>query len=728
MVTIAEVQSAAGVSESIAREALALGERKLSGRRIPFRDDPNLERAKAFVFNDPEFLRKRSAVIGRGRGSGVPLKGTPIQVQPGAREIAESLPTATGFQESLNIPQPSTNRIQDFFKGTGREVQGGVFLKPGELGVGEWEIVVLKQYVFGIKRISTEVRGKIRKKSEDVAEFLTKTPSVKDTELVGTSLFAREFQRGLITGIPTLIETGVGLVFQPIKTTKEVVGGFIDIPSRVREDPFGATGRITGEVISQSLLFRGTGRGRVRTPKAEPVEIIKPADITKTPLRTTFPFEIDLGSFDIKTPVRQKQQLRKFKSEFAPEPIKFDLDPTFVKELEFASKIQRARFKSGADIIKIDKSGIPRIREVPEPKAKGIFAEISPDLIKELKFELDQPKRFDIPKQPKAKKLKSLEEKGIFVELTPEFIREVKFETTLPKRFDIEAPKRKIKKKAKPKPQEPFFTFEFKSPEIKGLDVQPRGRQQLLLRPPKQIQRLKQKPVKPLLKLEGIPRFAGGEGLTSLQLRGFGIQRTAQLQQLQIQSQKQLSGLAQDLKFPSQKQLQAQKFGEFDAIKTKGIQKQRVRDSQLVFPSLKQEINQITKQLQKVEFGQPQITAHRPRQAQPFPLFQPQRAEQRQLFGSPIFNRLEFEPFVPLPPGEPRKKRKDKKKKKSKKVRIPIRPSFTGIILEIEEAPSFISERLGVLPGQIRGLATGFNISRRRKKTKKSRGRFLTDL
>ena len=53
----------------------------------------------------------------------------------------------------------------------------------------------------------------------------------------------------------------------------------------------------------------------------------------------------------------------------------------------------------------------------------------------------------------------------------------------------------------------------------------------------------------------------------------------------------------------------------------------------------------------------------------------------------------------------------------NKRTRIPIRPSFTGIVLEIEEAP-IISPTLGVVPGQIRGLRTGLAPPRRKKKKK----------
>jgi len=54
-----------------------------------------------------------------------------------------------------------------------------------------------------------------------------------------------------------------------------------------------------------------------------------------------------------------------------------------------------------------------------------------------------------------------------------------------------------------------------------------------------------------------------------------------------------------------------------------------------------------------------------------------------------------------------------KVKKKGAKVKRKIAPSFTGIVLGIQEAP-FISERLGVTPFQIRGLRTGRNRRKRR--------------
>ncbi len=68
------------------------------------------------------------------------------------------------------------------------------------------------------------------------------------------------------------------------------------------------------------------------------------------------------------------------------------------------------------------------------------------------------------------------------------------------------------------------------------------------------------------------------------------------------------------------------------------------------------------------------------------------------------------------------RKRKTKKvtKIKRKRPRVPIRPSFTGIIVGVEEA-AIVSETFGVTPGQIRGLATGFERPKRKKKKNKKK-------
>ncbi len=67
-----------------------------------------------------------------------------------------------------------------------------------------------------------------------------------------------------------------------------------------------------------------------------------------------------------------------------------------------------------------------------------------------------------------------------------------------------------------------------------------------------------------------------------------------------------------------------------------------------------------------------------------------------------------------------RRKKKEKKVRKGKRIITPVRPSFTGIVLGIEEA-AFVDPRFGVSPLTIRGLATGFDVPPRRKKKKVSK-------
>lgn len=64
-----------------------------------------------------------------------------------------------------------------------------------------------------------------------------------------------------------------------------------------------------------------------------------------------------------------------------------------------------------------------------------------------------------------------------------------------------------------------------------------------------------------------------------------------------------------------------------------------------------------------------------------------------------------------------RRKRKEKKVKRGERIITPIRPSFTGIVLGIESA-AFVDPRFGVSPLEIRGLATGFEVQARRRKSK----------
>ncbi len=134
-----------------------------------------------------------------------------------------------------------------------------------------------------------------------------------------------------------------------------------------------------------------------------------------------------------------------------------------------------------------------------------------------------------------------------------------------------------------------------------------------------------------------------------------------------------------------------------------------------------QDLTQIP--IQKELLGQLPKQLQQPKQKQRLKQRQQQKQLQRQVpltiepfadFGD-FFGGFDFGiPFIlPKRPrlGGEKEKKKPKKRAKSK---IRIAPSFTGIVLGIEAAPE-ISERFGVLPGQIRGLETG------RKKKKKKR-------
>ena len=116
--------------------------------------------------------------------------------------------------------------------------------------------------------------------------------------------------------------------------------------------------------------------------------------------------------------------------------------------------------------------------------------------------------------------------------------------------------------------------------------------------------------------------------------------------------------------------------------------------------STKQTGRQVTKQLELApQIFQPSIT---PRMRTPF---EP-------------FGDFGFVPFALFPSlggvGE------RKKPKKRARARVRIAPSFTAIVLGIEEA-AFISPTFGVLPGQIRGLETGKSKKTKKKSKKKKK-------
>ncbi len=222
--------------------------------------------------------------------------------------------------------------------------------------------------------------------------------------------------------------------------------------------------------------------------------------------------------------------------------------------------------------------------------------------------------------------------------------------------------------------------------------------------------------------LIGIPRSIDtGKGLTELQItsaRGdglttqgfvdtgsftktnFGVIQSGGQQTLQTQVKD--LGVLVNLQSPS-----------LD-IKGRQVEKQLFKTSNI----LKDIQSPLTQQKQISKQKQGQL------QAQTSKLIQQQQQLNPKGFGSgrfrgfPNFGLPPVFGFPPLLSGSGRRG----KPLKRKRARVPIRPSFTGIILNIEQ-PALISPTLGVLPGQIRGLATGFDTPKRKKGSKRKRQR-----
>lgn len=207
--------------------------------------------------------------------------------------------------------------------------------------------------------------------------------------------------------------------------------------------------------------------------------------------------------------------------------------------------------------------------------------------------------------------------------------------------------------------------------------------------------------------LIGIPRATGGAGLTQEQIqRGQGLVQQELVQPLlfpPVGRQDLSLGLVQpELIVQRGKQKDIFGLGTLDKIIQGEITKTRGRTLQIPETKLDQVLNikQVTKQLQIPQQELvPQLTI--PSGRTPFEPFG------RGDFGLPF-----IPPFLPLPKerGTPRVI------KRGKKVKTRIAPSFTGIVLEIEtgipETTVIGGIDIGILPGQIRGIA-------KRKKTKK---------
>ncbi len=192
--------------------------------------------------------------------------------------------------------------------------------------------------------------------------------------------------------------------------------------------------------------------------------------------------------------------------------------------------------------------------------------------------------------------------------------------------------------------------------------------------------------------LIGIPRFVGGSGLTQQQ-----IQRDQGLVQQEFSVSK-----FKEIGKQQTRQKDIFSIGQLDRIIQGDITRTLTRTLQIPQTKLEQRLNikQIEKQFQITELEltkQFDVPTGRTIPFDPFGKFD---------FGRPRF------PF----PSIPKEEQFPRKGVKGKRARVPIRPSFTGIVLEIEtgipETTIIGGIDIGILPGQIRGIA-------KRKKTKK---------
>ena len=141
---VSDLAKEANTTVEIALEALNLAERKLSGRRIPFRDDPDLSRAVAIVFNRPEFLRERSGQLGR-RAKTVQTQTLLSQtLLPSEKQLFTPLPKSTAEtrarERERRILSTSSEKLNLFEKTEKFLLER----RGGELPFGIQEVVDLR--------------------------------------------------------------------------------------------------------------------------------------------------------------------------------------------------------------------------------------------------------------------------------------------------------------------------------------------------------------------------------------------------------------------------------------------------------------------------------------------------------------------------------------------------------------------------------------------------------
>lgn len=216
--------------------------------------------------------------------------------------------------------------------------------------------------------------------------------------------------------------------------------------------------------------------------------------------------------------------------------------------------------------------------------------------------------------------------------------------------------------------------------------------------------------------LVGIQRAVGGEGLTEAQLiQGRGGLSPQLITEQQLVFPKIKEGLQQEFISPGLSKIET----------SFGFQPQKQIGIDILKPGVIEEVGQVPRirqrELQKVRTSlvEEQLTKQKLVQD---PILPPTRTHFEFIRGFDFVT-----PFV-LPPINFLGGGGDiKVKKKRAKLKTPIRPSFTGIILGIEKAPTqfkFNGRDLGILPGQIRGLETGFKVTKKKvvkKKTKKKK-------
>lgn len=125
MPTNEEIAKSLGVPVSAVLTAQSYVDRKLSGQRIVVSSDPNVKKAWSLIGNDPEYLRQRSAVLGRGFGYGTsPLHSTQTYSgDPGKgviqydHPIGPSVPIAYDTEGNPVFPNTLSTKNTQRYKG-----------------------------------------------------------------------------------------------------------------------------------------------------------------------------------------------------------------------------------------------------------------------------------------------------------------------------------------------------------------------------------------------------------------------------------------------------------------------------------------------------------------------------------------------------------------------------------------------------------------------------------